>query len=463
MGMVTYQTSRDYPAGMAAPAESANEILADTVATSHPVPHRSWVFRACDGIGWLMAKLFGFVSIVFCTSVMANIPVIQLLSLGYLLEVSGRIGRGGRWTDSFVGLEKASRIGGVLMGTWLMLIPIRVFSNAFWYESFLIDPASQQTQFLQIVYTVLMVLVTIHITTAWISGGRFRYFFWPLIAPISFGLWGLRKALGSRFLQPGLSFLLNWISPHLSHDIGNARPPADWFVPAIVWKKLRRGKLYSTIRDELWNFISSLRLWHYFRLGLIGLIGTLLWLVIPTLLLVGATKLQGPVAMSAGIFGILFAIPIFSLLPFIQAHYSRHQTLASFLDVRRVTRIFQRAPIAHVSALLLTLLFALPLFLLKIEPIPAELLWILSVVFMLFAIPSRMVIALAYRRGAQKESAGYWWIRWPIVMLAAPISAMFAVILSLTRYVSWHGAFSLIENHVFLLPAPFWLLESVLF
>ena len=55
------------------------------------------------------------------------------------------------------------------------------------------------------------------------------------------------------------------------------------------------------------------------------------------------------------------------------------------------------------------------------------------------------------------RGGGRWWIRWPVAMLAVPISAAFAIILSLTRYVSWNGAFSLIENHVFLLPAPFWL------
>jgi hypothetical protein len=67
------------------------------------------------------------------------------------------------------------------------------------------------------------------------------------------------------------------------------------------------------------------------------------------------------------------------------------------------------------------------------------------------------VIALAYRRGSRGMSHGRWWSRWPIMLLAIPISAMFAIVLSLTRYVSWNGAFSLIENHVFLLPAPFWI------
>ena len=112
-------------------------------------------------------------------------------------------------------------------------------------------------------------------------------------------------------------------------------------------------------------------------------------------------------------------------------------------------RNFRRAPIAHITALLLSLLFALPLFLLKIEEIPADLLWTLSVVFVVFSWPSRIAVGAAYRRGTRKTNGGRWWIRWPQILMAVPISAAFVAILFFSRYIAWHGAFSMIENHVF--------------
>ncbi len=420
-------------------------------------PARSWVFRILDILGLLLSRIFGIASIIVCAAVAANLPIVQLLSLGYLLEVSGRIARSGKVSDGLVGVSKASKIGGIIFGTWLLLIPVRFFSDSFWYEAWLIDPLSNQTVAFRITQIVLIFLTAAQIVAAWLCGGKLRYFFWQLIAPFSFALWAFRKMLGSDLTRPILSFSLNWVSPNLTDDICNAKPPQDWFVPAILSKKFRDGNVYAEIRDGLWTFIGSLNLWYYFNLGLRGLMGTVAWLFLPTLLLIAATLLEGPLAIASGLFGLLFAIPIFAILPFVQAHFARSGKLSSFLEVGTVLRFFKKAPLAHVFALLLTLAFALPLFLLKIEPVPAELLWTLSLVFIVFSWPSRIVIAWAYHRGSEKTSPGCWWIRWPLILLAIPISAAFGVILSLTRYVSWNGAWSLIENHVFLLPAPFWL------
>jgi hypothetical protein len=97
------------------------------------------------------------------------------------------------------------------------------------------------------------------------------------------------------------------------------------------------------------------------------------------------------------------------------------------------------------------------LFLLKIEEVPSEFLWSLSLLFIAFGWPSRIIAGWAVGRAAKKEKPVRWWLRYPIQFFAAPIAFAFAVIFYLTRYVSWNGTLSLLENHVFLLPAPFWL------
>ena len=48
----------------------------------------------------------------------------QLASLGYLLEVSGRIARTGRVSAGFFGMRKAARAGSVALGIGLTLVPL---------------------------------------------------------------------------------------------------------------------------------------------------------------------------------------------------------------------------------------------------------------------------------------------------------------------------------------------------
>ena len=77
---------------------------------------------------------FGAVSLFFGLSLLATIPIVQFLSLGYLLEVSGRISLSGRLRDGFVGVGKAARVGSLVLGTWLWTLPLRLLADI-WYES----------------------------------------------------------------------------------------------------------------------------------------------------------------------------------------------------------------------------------------------------------------------------------------------------------------------------------------
>jgi len=417
---------------------------------------RSWVFRCFEATGRVLSHFFGIASIIFLLAVAASIPIVQLVSFGYLLEVSGRLARKQTFRDAMIGLNKASKLGGIVLGTWLTLLPIR-FISEIWYEAYLIDPSSPQTLGMRIAQVTLICLSLLHITTALTCGGKLRYFFWPVIAPFSFGIWVIRRFAGLAFFRKTLDVLIGWGSPHLVSDICNVQPISDWFVPAIFFKQIFTTGFYSRMRDSVWSFTLSLRLPYYFMLGLKGFAGSFAWLVLPTALLVTASYTEGAAAIFSGIFGVLFAIPIFMMLPFIQTHFAKTGKLRSFTEIVSVFKNFGRAPFAHISSLLISLLLALPLFFLKIEQIPSELLWTLSIVFIAFSWPARMSVGWAYRRGAKRETTTRWWLRYPVFFLAAPIALSFVMILTLTRYVSWNGALSLYENHVFLLPAPFWM------
>ncbi|HMC12220.1 MAG TPA: hypothetical protein VKH44_13055, partial [Pirellulaceae bacterium] len=65
---------------------------------------KSW-YGLCYALEWL----FGLVSLLACLAVLAAIPIVNLLSLGYLLEASGRVARSGRLRDGFIDIGKFAR------------------------------------------------------------------------------------------------------------------------------------------------------------------------------------------------------------------------------------------------------------------------------------------------------------------------------------------------------------------
>ena len=389
---------------------------------------RSWVFCALDWTAGIGSHLFGILSVLMLLAITSSIPLVQFASFGYLLEVSGRLGRGQKLRDAMVGLRKASVLGGALLGIWLCLIPVQLISNI-WFDAFLIDPNSNQTAFMRFLQVAGIALTIGHIGAALICGGKLRYFFWPLVAPFSFAIWAVRRLAGVRLFRQVLDFVCGWLSPNLSNDICNAQPVGDWFLPAIVWNRWFEGNLYTSMRDQLWEFFIQLRPVYYFMLGLKGFLGTLAWLIVPTgLLVLSAYAEEEVVAGFAFAFGVLFAIPIFAGLPFLQVHFATDGALKRFAEPWNVFKNFGRAPLAHWLALLLILALSIPLFLLKIERIPQELMWSLSLVFVMFSWPTKLMAGLAYRRGASKEKPSWWFIRYPLVLLTAPISLSFALI-----------------------------------
>lgn len=451
----------EHPGNLLSVAENPeDEIVAELdleipVAVAYSTLHEggSWPFR-CAAFCWrVCAAIFGLCSTIFLLAVLANIPILQLIAFGYLLDSSGRVARGQKFRTQFSGMHKATRAGGMLLGAWLLLWPMRL-AYGFWADAAVIDPGSQQTTFLMVLSWFLTIATVSHIVAAVLCGGKLRYFFWPLIAPFSLGIWIVRR---SRVTRQLLSLTIGWLSPKLVADICNSEPMTDWFLPAIFLKRLFTENLFQATWNSLSEFVHDLQLPKYFMLGLKGLFGTLCWLAIPTLALAGSTSEEAGVAGLCLLIGIVVSVPVFALLPFVQAHFATDGKLRKFFQPLQVMRLFSRAPMAHLTGLLLILLLALPLFLLKIEQVPKEFLWTLSLLFIAFGWPSRMIAGWASGRGAKKERPVRWWLRYPIQFFAAPISFLFAVIFYLTRYISWNGTLSLLENHVFLLPAPFWL------
>ena len=210
-----------------------------------------------------MEWVFGLISLLLGLSTLAALPVIQMVTLGYFLESSARVARTGRLRDGLIGVRLAARIGGLAAAIWLASLPAW-FVGSYARAAQLIDPGGPAARHWRIGQIIVTLVSLLYVAISCARGGRLRNFLWP---------WG--------------------------HPL--------WLV-----RRLRAGGFYAEVRDGLWNFVSSLRVPYYFRLGLVGFLGTLAWLVVPAILIAstGRFPLLGPV----GVILLAVIVPVFAVL-----------------------------------------------------------------------------------------------------------------------------------------------------
>lgn len=383
---------------------SATADLPLAAESSAPAPApvaRPGVFRyvlkvAGSAIGWL----FGVASLFVGLSVLASVPLGGFLVLGYLLEASGRVSRGGRLRDGFIGVRTAGKVGGAALGAGLLWLPL-YFLSILAENAAIIDPNGRIARQWQWWLTGLATFYALHVTASLMRGGKFRHFLNPLNV-----VWLVRRAL--------------------------------------------RGGAYQEARDGLWDFVVSLRLPYYFHLGLRGFLGALVWLFIPLSLLGLGHK--NP---AVGILGAVLLGVVVLYLPFLQARFARDDRLRAYRELRPVRDEFRRAPVVFLFALTFQLLAAVPLYLLKIEQIPRELVFLEAMVFLAFIFPARLFVGWAYSRPARRDRPRHWVFRWACRLLLLPVAAAYVFVVFTSQHVGWHGVSSLYEQHAFLLPVPF--------
>lgn len=368
-----------------------------------PVPWR----HPIRAIIWIVRFLFGLVSLLLLLAIVAAIPVVNFVALGYLLEVEGRVGRSGRMRDVFPLMAFAPRFGSIVLGIWIWLIPLRLLAGAA-SDARLIDPGSSSDATLHLVLNVMWVLVTVHLCLALARGGSLSCFFRP---------------------------------------IRNVR----W-----LWQRLRAGDYLDTASRHVQSFVLGLQLKHHFWLGLRGFIGGLVWLLIPTAIFAVNDDAQGPQVGAALIGGFLLAVTL-AWMPFLQARFATEQRLRSMFHLRTIRRLFKHAPLAWLLAITVVYVLALPLYLLKVVLLPQDAYWLITLIFIASIYPAKVVAGWAYHRAVQREEAGEiaWWVwRWLARIGMVPLLGAFVFLLYFTQFIGAHGSAGLFEHHAFLLPWP---------
>lgn len=370
------------------------EIWRDTV-----VPTKSIWSRICSAADWM----FGTVSLMVGLALLSVIPILNFASLGYLLQASANVAKSGRFRDGFVGVRKASRLGSFALGTWLVLIPLRQVAGM-WHTAELVSPGSANAKGWHVAAVVLTILTVLHLIWAYLRGGKLRHFFWP--APIRF---------------------MKWVF----------RPDS-----------------YQSIRNGVLDYFVSLRLPHYFSLGARGFVGAFVWLFIPVTIMILASNLPPGGAAVISFFASFPLMLAVMYLPFLQTRFACENRMNAMFEVGHVRRLFARAPIAFWVALFITLLFAIPLYLLKVEATPQEVAWLPALVFVAFIFPARVLTGWAVSRANRREEPRFWLFRWMARLGAVPVVGLYALITYFTQFLSWKGTPALLEHHAFMVPAP---------
>jgi hypothetical protein len=367
-----------------------------------PMPNVVWIFFHTIYLGFEWA--FGFVTLFVGLAVLAALPVLQFLSLGYLLEASGRIARTGRMRDGFVGVRKAARVGGIVLGTFLVTLPVWAVSDMA-YEAEIVDAGGKVAQQWRVGLFVLLAVTMVHVALAWACGGRLWRFFWPFN-----------------------------------------------FVTVLI--RLVRGGYYAKCRDGVWDFVLGLRLPYYFGLGVRGFVVAFAWLVVPASLLAFGHA-DFALAPLIGFGGAVLMGLVLLYLPFLQTRMAASNRLADGFAWWAARMEYRRAPWAYSFAFVITLLFAIPLYLLKIEIVPREAAWLPGLVFIGFIFPARLLTGWALGRARKREKPRHWFFRWTGRMPFVPVATFYVIIVFFTQYTSWNGVWSLYEQHAFLVPVPF--------
>jgi hypothetical protein len=353
-------------------------------------------------------RVFGFAALIVGLAILATIPLLQFIALGYLLEVSVRIARTGRIRDAVPGLRRAARVGRMGFAIFIFLIPWLILRHL--RDSAHLLGSVQSAQRFSMAMTIYGVLAGITFYWASWRGARLVHFLWP--APLRF----------IRHLQDGNS----------------------------IWAAA--VQVASAVARMPWG--------GYFRKGLRGFLIGLAWLAVPTGLFILAAAIEPEPGFVVAVCGGIALAYVAGYLPFLQLNATYSGDWRDGFRRKPVRDEFKRAPLLYAAAIFLTLAAAVPLYLLKAESIPRESYWLTSAIFIFTAFPARIVQGWALARSQRKTHPRPAMVTWGLRLCLIPITVLYALIVFLTQYTSWYGVWSLYEQHAFLLPIPFTFMAS---
>lgn len=175
------------------------------------------------------------------------------------------------------------------------------------------------------------------------------------------------------------------------------------------------------------------------------------WIGLPTLLLIGGTKINPGLAL-LGALALTLTLPLALMA---QARLAATDDFGAAFRWRELRAHQKRAPLSFSLALVLSLGLALPLYLWKIEVLPRDALWLPALFFVVLILPGRLAMGWAHQRGSGDGKA-HWTLRLLGGSLALSAAGAYVFLTFFSQFFSWRGAASLVAQHAVLLPVAFY-------
>ncbi len=359
-------------------------------------------------MAWLVRAAFGTASLVLLLAVVAAIPLLNFVALGYMLEAEGCVARTGRLRSANPLFRLAPRVGSIALGIFLWLIPLQILASRA-ADAAVIDPTGAAAARLATGKLVLAVITAVHLCMALARGGTLGCFFRP---------------------------------------IKNFR----W-----LWRRFRDGDYWDHAHYHVMDFVSELRVRHHFFLGLKGAFGAFVWLLIPTALYAfyDVQNRDQPEAIFVTVVGGFMLLIVFAWLPFLQARFAAENRLRAMFELRAIRKAFRRSPLTWLVAIVAVYVLALPLYLTKARLLPQDAMWLITAVFIVSMYPARIITGWVYHRAMTRPREAWFGWRWASRLTMIPLLGIYVFLVFFSQAIGQHGKAGLFEHHAFLLPVPF--------
>ena len=367
------------------------------------------IWKPIRTVFWAVHLTFGTFCLVLMLAILAAIPGLNILTLGYLIDPQRRVAESGRLRDGFPLMVLAPRLGVICFFTLLFLVPIALGAIRVSDAAVVLSPTDVRVVRMLTFLRILQSIIAMHLMLAIARGGTVGCF----LRPIKNVLWLLRQIFtvqGREIISRGMEQVLQLVKPV-----------------------------------------------HHFWIGLKAFFGAVCWLLLPTGLLVAysAPGRTNPVFGILSFLGILLLIPVTAWLPLLQVHQAVTGKFRSIFSISAARRVIRNAPLTWMLTTVLIYAMTFPLYLTKIKLLPADALLVLTPFFILLTYPARILVAWAYHRGMSRERAAWFPLRWGIKLIMIPLLAGYAGFLFLTPFVSELGKAAPLENQAFLSPVPY--------
>lgn len=365
--------------------------------------------RPFRSVWWSLKLAIGSLCLILVLAVLAAIPGLNILTLGYLVEPQRRVALSGKLQDGFPLLRIASRLGTLVFFTLLFCVPLRIQATRLNDAMVILGPIHPRTLQIQTVLTVMQWVIGLHVLLSILNGSTAACFLRPLR-----NLKWLRKSLltadGRKDFFEGLNAILHLLRPV-----------------------------------------------QHFLIGLKAFFGAICWLIVPTSLLVAysAPERKQPVFGLLSVLGVLLLIPVAAWLPMLQVQQVVTGKFRDVFSISAVRRIIRNAPMTWMITTLFLYVMTFPLYLGKVRLPPTDALLILTPFFILLTYPARILVAWAWYRGNRQSTPARTLWRRGIKLLMIPLLAAYGVFLLLTPLISELGRNAPFENQAFLGPVPY--------